>query len=347
MFRRFTLLVVLFVAGVCLADDFMGLPIDDRAKKDERPLPSFLFGGGASLDYYLKTFDGSVGVDAEYRLHKNHSLGIFGTVPFAAEFLEAGIDWHWYFLGSLMRSGHDDFLKFAVSGFYLDQHSDRTMIFVHGYRGEPVSNFCMQAKHYCELGWNLLFIIQRAHGDSGGKYLGLGVLERHDIPVWIDFAAQKQGVESIVLSGSSMGSTSIAYASDTITEKKVKALVLDCGFVAPRNQLEHDARIRRLPYFLILPVMRAYGRLCIKEDIYLRTTDSLKNCRIPTVFIHGTGDKTVSLAQGLENYEACAAPKLWIPVEGAQHILAYTVGGKDTEIKTERFLMQYITRERK
>ena len=234
-----------------------------------------------------------------------------------------------------------------LRGFYINQNSDKTMIFVHGYRGEPISNFCMQAKHYCELGWNLLFIIQRAHGDSGGKYLGLGVLERHDIPVWIDFAAQKQGVESIVLSGSSMGSTSIAYASDTITEKKVKALVLDCGFVAPRNQLEHDARIRRLPYFLILPVMRAYGRLCIKEDIYLRTTDSLKNCRIPTVFIHGTGDKTVSLEQGLENYEACAAPKLWIPVEGAQHILAYTVGGKDTEIKTERFLMQYITRERK
>ena len=234
-----------------------------------------------------------------------------------------------------------------LRGFYLNQHSNKTMIFVHGYRGEPISNFCMQAKHYCELGWNLLFIIQRAHGDSGGSFLGLGVLERHDIPVWIDFAAQQQCVESIVLSGSSMGSTSIAYASDTITEKKVKALVLDCGFISPRIQLEHDARIRRLPYFLILPVMRVYGRLRIREDIYLRTTDALKNCHIPTVFLHGTGDKTVCFEQGLENYEACAAPKLWIPVEGAQHILAYTVGGKDAEIKAERFLMKYITPERK
>ena len=229
-----------------------------------------------------------------------------------------------------------------LCGFYLNQNSAKTMIFVHGYRGEPISNFCMQAKHYFELGWNLLFIIQRAHGESGGSFLGLGVLERHDIPVWIDFAAKKQGVESIVLSGSSMGSSSIAYASDAITEKKVKALVLDCGFVSPKHQLEHDARIRHLPYFLILPVMRAYGRLRIGEDIYRRTTDSLKNCKIPTVFLHGTGDRTVSCAQGLENYEACAAPKLWIPVEGAQHILAYTVGGKDTEIKTERFLLKYI-----
>ena len=103
-----------------------------------------------------------------------------------------------------------------LRGFYINQNSDKTMIFVHGYRGEPISNFCMQAKHYCELGWNLLFIIQRAHGDSGGKYLGLGVLERHDIPVWIDFAAQKQGVESIVLSGSSMGSTLVSSPMETI-----------------------------------------------------------------------------------------------------------------------------------
>ena len=229
-----------------------------------------------------------------------------------------------------------------LSGFYLDQHSDRTMIFVHGYRGEPVSNFCMQAKHYCELGWNLLFIIQRAHGESGGKWLGLGVLECRDLPLWIDLAARREGVENIVLSGSSMGASTIAYASDVITEPKVKALVLDCGFISPRHQLMHDARMRHLPGFLTLPVMRAYGRLRIGADIYRRTTDSLKNCRVPAVFIHGTGDLTVSCEQGLENYNACASEKLWIPVEGAQHILACTVGGKDTEMKTERFLMQYI-----
>ena len=82
--------------------------------------------------------------------------------------------------------------------------------------------------------------------------------------------------------------------------------------------------------------------LRIGADIYRRTTDSLKNCRVPAVFIHGTGDLTVSCEQGLENYNACASEKLWIPVEGAQHILACTVGGKDTEMKTERFLMQYI-----
>ena len=104
---------------VC-ADDFMGLPIEDGVSKDERALPTWIFGGGASLAYYLKTLDGNVGVDAEYRLNKNHSVGILATLPFMAEYLEFGFDTRWYFRGSLMRSGHDDFLKFAASVFYMD-----------------------------------------------------------------------------------------------------------------------------------------------------------------------------------------------------------------------------------
>ena len=111
--------VLLLAVGASLAEDFMGLPIEDSAK-DERPLPTWVFGGGGSLAYYLKTFDGTVNVDAEYRFDRHHSLSLYGNLPIVADFMEVGVDWHWYFKGSLMRSGHDDFLKFAVSAFYLD-----------------------------------------------------------------------------------------------------------------------------------------------------------------------------------------------------------------------------------
>lgn len=115
----------LLACALCLvpsvwAEDFMGLPIEDGVSKDERALPTWMFGGGASLAYYLKTLDGNIGVDAEYRLHRNHSIGLFATLPFMAEYLELGLDTRWYFRGSLMRSGHDDFLKFAASAFYMD-----------------------------------------------------------------------------------------------------------------------------------------------------------------------------------------------------------------------------------
>lgn len=117
---RKTLQVLALFVSLALADDFMGIPIEDRESKDARPLPTILGGAGVSLDYYLRSFDGSVAFDVEYRINKNHSIGFFGTYPFVAEYLEAGFDWHWYFIGSLMTSGHDDFLRFSFSCFYLD-----------------------------------------------------------------------------------------------------------------------------------------------------------------------------------------------------------------------------------
>lgn len=229
-----------------------------------------------------------------------------------------------------------------LAGSYYDNRSDRTMIFVHGYRGAPVSNFCAQAEHFYHKGWNLLFITQRAHGMSGGRWLGLGVLEQHDLPVWIEYAASKDGVESIVLYGSSMGASAVGYASDKITEPKVKALVMDCGFVSPYRQLVRDARVRHLPYHLLLPVMRLCGFVCFREDIYRKVTDSLKSTAIPVLFLHGEADKTVSIDQGRENYNACASQKQFIAVPNAEHILAYTAGRKETEMKTDRFLDIFV-----
>ena len=87
LLRKIAVALVLAV-GLALADDFMGLPIEDGASKDERPLPTWVFGGGGSLAYYLKTFDGTVNVDAEYRFGRHHSLALYGNLPIVADFVE-------------------------------------------------------------------------------------------------------------------------------------------------------------------------------------------------------------------------------------------------------------------
>ena len=230
----------------------------------------------------------------------------------------------------------------TLCGRYLDRHSPRTMIFCHGYSGAPISNFCVQAERFCKQGWNLLFIIQRAHGESGGKRLGLGVLERYDLLQWIEFASQKSGVEEIVLYGSSMGAAAVGYASDMITDTKVKALVMDCAFSSPYRQLTCDGRTRRLPTSLLLPVMRVIAWLDMHEDIYRPVGKSLRKTPIPVLFLHGEADKTVAVSQGRENYEACGSEKKFITVEGADHILAYVTGGEAVQRQTEEFIDQYI-----
>ena len=85
---------------------------------------------------------------------------------------------------------------------YIDRKSDKTVIFVHGYCGNPISNFCLQARHLYDMGFNLMFISQRAHGESGGSRHGLGIIEQYDIIKWVALESAKPSVKKILLYGS-------------------------------------------------------------------------------------------------------------------------------------------------
>ena len=227
-------------------------------------------------------------------------------------------------------------------GDYLDNHSDKTVIFVHGYRGNPISNFCLQARHLYDLGFNMLFICQRAHGESGGRRGGLGIIEQYDILKWIEYEGAKPGINKILLYGSSMGSSAIAYASDKIKSEKVKGMVIDCAFSSVGDQLYYDSRKRKIPPFLVIPIIRLLARIELKEDIYKQCGEALSKTKVPALFIHATGDTTVPYKYGLKNYNACAFPKELITVEGSQHIVEYAAGGEKTKQGLISFADKYF-----
>ena len=229
-----------------------------------------------------------------------------------------------------------------LRGRYIGAGSDKTIVFCHGYRGTELSNTCAQARWAYEKGYNILLICMRAHGESEGKRPALGMLERYDIARWADYAAEKDGVKSVALYGVSMGAAAVGYASELITNPKVKALVIDCAFASPKKQLDWDGKIRHVPYPLVLPIIRICAYLTLHEDIYYKVGDALKNCSIPALFIHGTEDMTVPFEQGRANYDACASEKEFIAVEGADHIIAYTVGGEKTKRKLNDFLESHL-----
>lgn len=225
---------------------------------------------------------------------------------------------------------------------YCDNGSDKTVIFSHGFCGNPFNNFCLQAQELYNKGFNLMFIVQRGHGESGGSKIGLGVLEQYDILSWIDFEAKKPNINKILLCGSSMGSTAIAYASDKISSDKVKGMVIDCGFPSPWEQLSYDSKKRHIPPFLVMPEMRLFGLLDLKEDIRVPAGESLKKTGVPALFIHGTKDTTVPYSSGMKNYNACKSEKELISVEGAQHIVAYAAGEEKTSAGLVRFVDKYF-----
>lgn len=225
---------------------------------------------------------------------------------------------------------------------YIDRKSDKTVIFVHGYCGNPISNFCLQARHLYDMGFNLMFISQRAHGESGGSRHGLGIIEQYDIIKWVALESAKPSVKKILLYGSSMGSSAVAYSSDKLGSDKVKGMVIDCAFSSVGKQLWYDSKKRRIPPFLVLPVIRLIARAELGEDINTSCGSSLAKTDIPALFIHGTDDTTVPFEYGLENYNACASEKTLIAVEGAQHIVDYAAGEEQTKNGLKEFINKYF-----
>lgn len=230
----------------------------------------------------------------------------------------------------------------ALVGRYLAGTNGKAVLFAHGYCSTPMNNFSLQAERLAEQGYALLLPDERAHGESGGRYTELGLEEQYDLLAWLEWLSGQEGIVSIAVYGMSMGCAAAAYASDKIANPKVKALVLDSGFISPYDEMASDCRKRHLPPAILLPWVVLCGKVFLKKDIRIPVTDSLKNTKLPALFIHGSADSNVSPEQGLRNFEACASAKDRLLIEGADHTLAYAVGGEKTAERLDRFLRENL-----
>ncbi len=225
---------------------------------------------------------------------------------------------------------------------FYDQGADKTVIIAHGYSTGPYLNMSAQARWLLDLGYNVLMIYQRAHGPSQGKRSTLGLIEQYDLLNWIDWIDRQTNAKDILIYGASMGATTAAMASDKIRCEKVKALILDSGYTSPYRQMEYEDKKRHLPYFLLMPLCFVMGKIFLKLDIRTSAGDSLKNTAIPCFFLHGTADTTVSIEYGKQNYDACAAEKDRIYIEGANHLMSFMTQEEEVKNRLLSFLQKYI-----
>ncbi len=223
-------------------------------------------------------------------------------------------------------------------GTYWDRSANRTVILVHGYRSDPWINFALQADAFCRHGYNVLMIVQRGNREGAKERTTLGLSESGDVLLWNRWALERDGVDKTLLYGVSMGAASIAYASDRLDPDSTEALVLDCGFLSPYEQIRNDSKKRRLPTPLLMPVIALLAKLFYGLSIKKPTTDALRRTQIPCFFLHGTADETVPFAQGKAAYEACAARKEFFPVEGAGHAETYLFDPERAENALFKFI---------
>ncbi len=229
-------------------------------------------------------------------------------------------------------------------GHFLPNNTNKLAIVVHGY-GADYKEMQQYVKYFVEKNYNILAVENRAHGQSEGKMIGMGWLDRLDIVDWINFMLEKNSNYQIVLFGLSMGASTVCMASGEALPKNVKAIISDCAFDNVFDAFKFVFKKRaRLPAWPLLNIFNLYMKNAYNYD--MKEADAkkmLKKCKVPILFIHGDADDFVPTYMVHKLYESTdeRLRELFI-VEGAGHALSYPIAGIKYEKKLNEFLSKHI-----
>ena len=165
----------------------------------------------------------------------------------------------------------------------------------HGYRSHPVTDFSGGTELSFQMEHNVLLVDERAHGNSEGKTICFGILERLDLLDWVNYAVKRFGNEvKILLYGVSMGGATVLMASDLPLPENVKGIVADCPYAKPLEVILYVGATTPFPNWLIklfaVLAARIYGGFDLLET---DAVQAVAKTSVPIVIIHGEDDRYV------------------------------------------------------
>ena len=202
-----------------------------------------------------------------------------------------------------------------------------TILLSHGYRSTMLVDFGLAFAFYHALGMNILVPNQRSHGESEGRFITFGVKESEDMKCWIHFHNQTFGNYQLVLSGLSMGASTVLYLADQDLPQNVKCIIADCGFTSPKAILNVVYRaVIHLPSGPSLWAANLFALLFAGFSLKQKDTRTvLKDAKHPVLMIHGLADDFVPSFMTQQGYDACCGEKEILLVEGAGHGTSFLV----------------------
>lgn len=229
--------------------------------------------------------------------------------------------------------------------FFFAENSKKIAILFHGYTSNGMA-CASYASYLCKRGFTCLLVDNRGHGQSGGEYIGFGILDRYDCLEWIEYVTERFGKDiPVLLHGTSMGGTTVLMAAGMKDcPDNVKLVIADCAFTSPEEVFSHVLkRDYKLPKF---PIMNINNSICRKKAGYgfkdYSTVDAVQTARCPIFFVHGSDDNFVPTWMSVKNHECCKTDKGLLMVENAGHGAAYFENPGLYEEKTGEFISKYF-----
>lgn len=221
----------------------------------------------------------------------------------------------------------------------------RVIIAMHGWRSSWARDFGMVAKFFHNTDCHVLYAEQRGQNNSGGEYIGFGLMERYDCLEWIKWV-NEQGLDDlpIYLCGVSMGATTVLMAAGFNLPDNVHGIIADCGYTSPyavwKHVAEENLHIDYDKWMSELADEMCRERILFSSKDY-STTRALAGCTVPVLFVHGTEDQFVPIEMTYENYQACTAQKRLLVVPGAVHGMSYLTDRERYEKEVLQFWQEF------
>ncbi len=197
----------------------------------------------------------------------------------------------------------------------------------HGYRGLAERDLCGGVQRCFSLGYSVFIVDQRACGNSDGRVVSFGINESKDAAAWVDLLVREFGPQTkIILTGISMGASTVLMAAGRPLPPNVVAVVADCGYTSPKEIICKVIHQMHLPARLLYPFVRWSGKLFGGFDVEeYSPLQAMEACRLPIIFFHGERDDYVPCDMSRDLHAACKAPKALLTVPGAGHGLCYII----------------------
>ncbi len=197
------------------------------------------------------------------------------------------------------------------------ENASATVVLLHGIRANR-RTMLGRAKLFHAAGYDVLMIDLQAHGESPGKQITIGYLERFDAAAAVNYARQRNPQHKIAVVGCSLGGAAAVLASPL----KIDALVLESVFPTIEEAVYDRLAVRLGPLaHVVAPLLlwQIQPRLGFSPS-ELRPIDHIGAVGCLVLVAAGEIDPHTKLDESRRLFAAAVEPKQWVEFPGAGHV---------------------------
>lgn len=188
-----------------------------------------------------------------------------------------------------------------------NEHVSHSYIIIcHQYGGGP-ETVTEYAKHFYDLGFNIILPYMRGHGESPYNNTTLGWDDGTDILEWAESISEEDEKARIALFGVSLGANAVTLAASEEMPENIRLVIADGCYTSleslTKEYIKNETRVSSL---LATKIISSYAEKKLGESLRdADTIEKLEDIECPIMFINGESDTAVPPLVSKKLYENC------------------------------------------